>query len=344
MQIELNKPGLLLDDQGRLSQVGWSRFPILESNLEAARFYRFRALQRFRIKRWDYYAVFTPSRFFSATVADLGYAGNIFVYTLDFTSGKLHEEGLVIPLGKGITLPRGSMSGETHFADKRARLNFQALPGERHLSVDWPGFDAGRGIFAELTLTLPPEHQSMNIVIPIGKNRFYYNTKINCMPARGVLRYADISEQVEPESSLASLDWGRGVWEYNSFWNWASASGFLPDGRTIGLNLGCGFGDLSAATENCVLLDGLLHKLGQVKFDYESGRYMKLWSFRDDQGYLDLVFTPFKERLAVTRLGIIDSEVHQMFGHYSGKVVTTDGEKLTISKLIGFAEEQRARW
>jgi len=45
--------------------------------------------------------VFTPQRFFSATIADLGYAGNIFVYVVDFASGELHEEGLVVPLSKG---------------------------------------------------------------------------------------------------------------------------------------------------------------------------------------------------------------------------------------------------
>ena len=55
-------------------------------------------MQFLRLKRWDYYAVFTPQRFFSATIADLGYAGNIFVYTLDFATNELHEEGLVIPL------------------------------------------------------------------------------------------------------------------------------------------------------------------------------------------------------------------------------------------------------
>ncbi len=30
---------------------------------------------------------------------------------------------------------------------------------------------------------------------------------------------------------LGNLDWGCGVWDYRSFWVWASASGFLPDGR-----------------------------------------------------------------------------------------------------------------
>ena len=127
MQTELTQPGKLLDPQGKLTQVGWMRQPLLDCNLEDAHFYALRPLQRFRIKRWDYYAVFTPRRFFSATIADLGYAGNIFVYTLDFASGELHEEGLVIPLGRGIQLPRNSTEGESTFEGQGARL---ALPGD----------------------------------------------------------------------------------------------------------------------------------------------------------------------------------------------------------------------
>ena len=36
MQTELTQPGPLLDPLGRLAQVGWSRQPLLEANLEAA--------------------------------------------------------------------------------------------------------------------------------------------------------------------------------------------------------------------------------------------------------------------------------------------------------------------
>jgi hypothetical protein len=316
----------------------------LDANIEAARFYQWRALQRFRIKRWDYYAIFSPQRFFSATIADLGYAGNIFVYTLDFSTGDLHEEGLVIPLSKGISLPRDSRSGESRFGNKQVELVFQALPEERRLLVDWPAFNKGRGIHAELSLYCPARHESMNIVIPIGQKRFYYNTKINCLPVQGIFQYGDTREQLQPETSLGSLDWGRGVWEYSSYWNWASASGFMPDGRTIGLNLGCGFGDLSAASENCLILEGRIHKLEKVEFNYSSGNYMRPWKFHDDQNRLNLEFIPFKERLATTKLGIIDSEVHQMFGRYQGQVVTDQGDPLTITNLIGFAEEHKARW
>jgi hypothetical protein len=344
MQNELTNPGILLDAQGRLSQTGWARWPLLDCNLENARFYPLHFLQRFRLKRWDYYAVFTPQRFFSATVADLGYAGNIFVYTLDFTTGELHEEGLVIPLSRGITLARNPTEGDVCFEDRRARLSFRHFGDRRLVSVSWPGFHQGRGIRTEIGLSCAARHQSMTIVIPIGKRRFYYNHKVNCLPVDGYLEYGAHREELSPQTCLGSLDWGRGAWEYKSFWNWASASGFLPDGRTIGLNLGCGFGDTSAATEDCLVLDGCVHKLGAVKFTYNSGNYLHPWKFRDDQGRLELEFHPFRERVACTNLGVIFSEVHQVFGRYRGWGISDGGERIAIDGLVGFAEEHRARW
>jgi hypothetical protein len=344
MQTELTQYGKLLQPDGGLAQVGWARQPVLDCNLESARFYTMRPFQRFRIKRWDYYAVFTPKHFFSATIADLGYAGNIFVYTMDFETGDLHEEGLVIPLGKGIALPRNSTEGDSHFENDKAHLDFCLTNGQRKLSVSWPTFNEGRGLQADLTLTCPPGGESMTIVIPIGQKRFYYNRKINCMPATGTIKYGDLVETLDPRSCIGSLDWGRGVWEYQSYWNWASASGFLPDGRTIGLNLGCGFGDLSKAGENALILENRIHKLEEVKFDYVSGDYMKPWKFTDNEGRLDLVFTPFRDRTARTNLAVITSEVHQMFGRYNGKAVTDDGKTIQIKDLIGFAEEHHARW
>jgi hypothetical protein len=41
---------------------------------------------------------------------------------------------------------------------------------------------------------------------------------------------------------------------------------------------------------------------------------------------------------------VIDSEVHQMFGRYSGTLAADDGEVIRLDGLIGFAEEHKARW
>ncbi|MGB8645147.1 MAG: DUF2804 domain-containing protein [Anaerolineae bacterium] len=346
MQQEIAFPAPLLAPDGRLTTAGWARHPLLDCNLEDARFYPapLRPLQFLRIKRWDYYAVFTPRRFFSATIADLGYAANLFVYTLDFETNELYEESLIAPLGGGVILPRNSTEGDAYFNDGRVRILLRATPDARALFVDWPAFKQAGGIRADITLACPPRHESMNIVIPIGPRRFYFNRKVNCMPARGYIHFGDIREELNPRESIGSLDWGRGVWDYKSFWNWASASGFLPDGRTIGLNLGTGFGDTSAATENAVILDGRIHKLEQVPFVYDPKDYMHPWRFKDAAGRLDLEFVPFRERLARTNLLLIQSEVHQMFGRYSGRIVTEEGEVIRLDGLTGFAEEHHARW
>lgn len=339
----LTEKGPLLDAHGNPASIGWSPFPVLDCNLEKANFYALRFLQPLRIKRWDYYAIFTPSHFFSFTVSDIGYMGMVFAYCIDFATNRYHEETVSTLLGKGVTLPRNNAEGESHFDNGKVRMAFKVTSQGRTLSVNWPGFDE-KGLEAEISLTQKAEHESMNIVIPIEQKRFYYNRKINCMPASGWVKYQGLQQTLEPNTSLASLDWGRGVWAYSSSWVWASSSGFLQDGRKIGLNLGYGFGDNSAATENAFILEGKLHKLGQVDFTFNSQDYKQPWTMKSPDGRLDLVFTPFLERVAKTEAVILRSEVHQMFGKYNGLAVTDQGEKIEIHDLIGFAEEHHARW
>ncbi|MBP7689122.1 MAG: DUF2804 domain-containing protein [Thermoflexales bacterium] len=343
-QIELTQSSPLLKPDGALAQVGWSRQPLLDCNLEAAHFYSLRVLQRLRIKRWDYYAVTSPTHFFSATLADLGYAGQVFIYLIDFVTGDYHEAALTIPLSRGIVIPRNSTTGDSTFDNGKVRLAFRLTPDGRHLSIEWPNF-AGKDLSADLTLHLVPDHESMTIVIPMNNpRRFYYNRKINCLPAKGHVTWGNERFDFKPTETLGNLDWGRGIWDYRSFWVWASASGFLPDGRTVGLNLGFGFGDTTQATENALILNGRLHKFAQVDFNYSSQDFKRPWKMTSPDGRLDLEFTPFIERVAKTNLAIITSEVHQMFGRYQGTLITDDGEALHLDGLIGWAEEHQAHW
>ncbi len=340
---EITEPSPLLHQDGNLAQVGWARHPLLDCNLEDAHFYRLRALQRFRIKRWDYYGVTTPGYYVSFTLADLGYAGQVFAYVVDFEQATYHEETLTIPLGRGIQLPRNSTAGRSEYQDDGVHLQFEVQEGARQIAVAWPAFSAD-GLSAEIRLLVPPDHESLVIVIPIGERRFYYNRKVNCMPAEGWFRLGEEQIDLDPGRSLGNLDWGRGVWPYSSFWVWASASGFLADGRRVGLNMGFGFGDTSAATENALIVDGRIHKVGRVAFTYDSSDFMQPWRMVSSEGGVDLTFVPFLDRTAATNLLVITSEVHQMFGRYHGTVQTDEGERIHLDGLIGFAEEHHARW
>jgi hypothetical protein len=342
-QHELHEAGPLLDPQGNLTQVGWSRQPVLDCNLERLNFYWFHPLQRFRIKQWDYYGVTTSSFYFSVTLAHLGYAGQAFVYFVDFKTGEHTEETVTIPFGSGIRLPRNSTEGISSYKKRLLNVRFEVKGRERNLYVKWPGF-SGTGLAADLKMTLSPNHESMVIVIPFTRNRFYYNRKVNCIPVVGWIEYDGDWYEVSSKNSLGNLDWGRGIWPYDSFWVWASASGFLPDGRTLGLNLGFGFGDTSEATENAIILNGRVHKLGVVEFDYDSTDFKRPWKLKAPDGRLELTFEPFIGRIAKTNLLLITSEVHQIFGRYSGQVVADDGEVIHLDGLIGWAEEHQARW
>jgi hypothetical protein len=164
------------------------------------------------------------------------------------------------------------------------------------------------------------------------------------MPAEGWIEHGGERIELRPTETLGNLDWGRGIWEYRSFWVWASASGFLKDGRTVGLNLGYGFGDTSAATENALILDRHIHKLGKVDLAYDPGNFKRPWKITSPDGRVNLEFVPSIERVAKTNLVVITSEVHQMFGRYQGTVQTDAGEVIHLEGLNGFAEEHHARW
>lgn len=344
MQRLINTTSPLLSADGSLQQVGWSPQPLLDCNLENARIYPLRFLQALRMKRWDYYGVTTPTHYFSFTISHIGYLGMIFVYVVDFAKKSCHEETIAIPLGKGVQLPRNSTEGLCIFENKQASLKFRNEGEQRVLDILWKNFQDGQDFNANLVAIEKPDHESMNLIIPIEVKRFYFNRKINCMPVSGQIEHLGKINILTPQESLANLDWGRGVWAYNSSWVWASASGFLTDGRTIGLNMGFGFGDTNQASENAFILNGKLHKLEDVRFTYSSSDFMSAWQMQSPDQRLNLAFTPFYERVARTDAKVLYSEVHQIFGRYNGCLISDQGEKIEVNDLIGFAEEHHARW
>lgn len=333
----------LLDNKGSLNAYGWARKPLLDTNLENVNIYPLKFLQPLRIKRWQYYGITTPTHFFSFTISHVGYIGSIFVYVLDFTTSEYHEETLTVPFGRGVVLPRNSTSGDCHYHKGNLHLDFCIKNDNlRVLDIAWPEF-GGKELKAQLELRLKRGHESVVNIFPYDNRRFFYTRKVNCLPVSGTVEYGQVY-QLNPADSLGTLDWGAGVWPYRSFWIWGSTSQFLPDGRTIGLNLGGGIGKEPEVTDNAIILDGRLNKIGIVDFKYDNKDFSKPWQMSSRDERLNLEFTPFFERVAKTDLKVLSSEVHQMFGRYKGVVVLDNGHKLEVKDLIGWIEEHHAKW
>ena len=188
----------------------------------------------------------------------------------------------------------------------------------------------------------------MVICTPFGKpGHFYFNQKINCMRAAGTVTLGSRTWTFDPARSFGTLDWGRGVWTYHNTWYWGSASG-LVEGVPFGFNIGCGFGDTSAATENMLFYGGKAHKLSQVFFHIPTrgGRedYLSPWTFTSDDGRFEMEFRPVMDRCACAGAGPIKSDQHQVFGRFTGTAVLDGGAPVQVRDLMGFAEKVENKW
>lgn len=344
MQQEIRDPGPLLDREGRLAARGWSRSPLLAYERGAVR------APGLRVKEWDYYLVQGPGLAAAFTVADNSYMGLLSFSFLDLEEGWQKTESLILPLTRGrLGLPADSRGGDIAVRAKGLWVSVKVGEASRRIAASVPAFDGGGGFEAELELYDEPA-DSMVIATPFpGRPRhFYYNRKIIGMRARGVLRYGDRYIELDPAVSFGLLDWGRGVWPYAGTWYWSAAMG-LVGGRRFGWNLGYGFGDTSAATENALFLEGRAHKLEAVDFGIPldpEGRedYGRPWDVGSSDGRLEAVFLPRLDRASKTALGPLLSDQHQVFGTFTGRATLDGGEVLEFRDLPGFAEKVRNRW
>ena len=343
MQHEITKAIPLLDERGNLTEPGYARklLPVYDRAKVKGGFAR--------LKEWDYYYVGNERFGVALTIADNSYMGLDSISFLSFAGEpwEITKSPMrIFPMGK-TNLPPTSAQGVSEISGKGYFLKFDVRAGQRILTAHMDDFKDGQPIDIDITLTGEPE-ESMVICTPFEKDgHFYYNQKINCIRAKGLVRLGSEAHTLEPDSAFGVLDWGRGVWTYHNTWYWGSASG-LADGVDFGFNIGYGFGDTSAASENMLFYAGKAHKLSQVTFNIpmKDGKedYLKPWTFTSDDGRFEMDFVPIINRASCTDVKLIKSDQNQVFGHFSGTAVLDDGTKLHIRSLLGFAEKVENKW
>ncbi len=341
-QHEIISPIELLDDRGHITEEGWARRPLWRYDRS-----RIKA-PWYRIKEWDYYCVLSQKRGYgiACTVSDLGYVGLSSIVWLDF------ERRSFTPVDSLKLLPRGrtglspsSSQGDLHYEDKKLSISYILGKGQRRIVAHCPSFSDGKGLSCDLVLEQDPDADSMNIATSWRENRraFYYNQKINCMPARGEVMIGEEHYPFEPDDSFGVLDWGRGYWLYNNRWYWGSASGLL-EGIPLGWNIGYGFTDRTPASENMVFYGGRAHKLEEIEFHIDPKDYMAPWNITSSDGRFEMDFEPVLNRHSDIKLLAVSSIQNQLFGYYSGRLILDDGRELKVDRLLGLAEDVQNKW
>lgn len=342
MQHEITKAVDLLDAKGNVLEPGYAKKALYKYDRNAIK------AKSIRIKEWDYYCVLNDHFGLALTIADNAYMGLDSITLFDFDNRTEISKSFMqwLTFGKK-NFPSHSNVGAVKVDAKTHHVHFALDKVDRILKFDIPNFKDKQSLIGKIRLSDVPE-ESMVIATPFDKPaHFYYNQKINCMRASGEMKLGDQIFTFEPQTSFGVLDWGRGVWTYDNTWYWGSASA-LVNGKTFGFNIGYGFGNTQAATENMLFYDGKAHKLSKVTFNIpvKEGKddFLSPWTFTSDDGRFELNFEPILDRASRTKVLVLESDQHQIFGHFSGTVILDDGTKLTINKLIGFAEKVKNRW
>ena len=303
---------------------------------------------KLRIKEWDYYLITDGHIGLALTIADNGYMGLDSISFLHFDEGWEQTKSPMRLFPRGKTgLPETSVDGASEIARGGYAMAFYHEDDARCLTFHMDNFRGKDAIEGIVRLTDEPR-ESIVIATPFDKPKhFYYNQKINCLRAEGWIELGDQRFELTPDRFFAVLDWGRGVWTYHNTWYWGSASGLL-DGVPFGWNIGYGFGNTAAASENALFYDGTLHKLSRVTFEIpqKDGKfdYLAPWKFTSDDNRFYMDFTPVLDRSACMNVGVLKSDQHQVFGHFTGRVTLDDGTVLPVRDFFGFAERVENKW
>lgn len=325
----------LLDKNGKLNEPGYANELICEYRREEIK------ASKLRIKEWDYYLMVSDRGNYALALCidDNGYMGLANASFYDFTKREKLESivPVIMPMGK-MKMP--STSGEGNILFQNGVCRFEVILGKhtRHLKGSYKK-GSGRKISEFDIMLEQPDMDTMVIATPWKEDEkaFYYNQKINCMRAEGYCIVDGKRYEFNRDTDFGTLDWGRGVWTYDNTWKWGSGNAIV-DGHDFGYNIGYGFGDTTAASENMIFYDGQCHKLDRLEFIVPDDDIMKPWKIVSSDGRFDMDFVPVYDNRTKMSAGIIAQDAHQVYGRISGNAVLDDGKAIELKQVLVFNE------
>ena len=298
-------------------------------------------------KRWDYWAVLAGDLVVSSVYSDIDHFGLADVWWADLATQETGGRAILVPAGGGIALPE--VPGTAPLTVDRDGLDLRITDDDAgtRLRATWTE-DDGRPGRLDVTVALPPGHESLNVVIPWSDDLFNFTSKHQARPAAGELVVGDRRWAIGARRTDAwgVLDVGRGRWPARHH-----------------LELGRRCRPLRRPRRRSPVrrqVDGR-HRLHRERphrrrppDQARQRARLGLRLGRPDAAVArrrpgrparrDARRPRFDKHSKVDASVDLGSETHQVFGTWSGRLVTDDGLAVDVQGLQGFAEEARQRW
>jgi len=292
--------------------------------------------RRMGFNQFEFLGAMCDEIVFGVAIADVRYAGTGFAYVHEPATRRRTERSVTRPLALGFDLVQTPESGASVLDTGPLKVEMRAFEGGRHLRA------RARGIELDARF-LEDGMEPMRICTRAGATGFVFARKTAGHRVEGTLRWEGREIDLGAAGALGHHDWSAGYMRRETFWNWACLAGRTDAGRVVGLNASCGVNETSFL-ESCFWVDGTLHRLPPIDFIYDRRDLHQPWRVRDEQGRVDLQFTPEGAHAERIDAGLVASNFTQLLGRYRGHLRTGSGETHRIDGLPGYAEWHFARW
>lgn len=214
-QIEIKKKGPLLNSDGQLIDVGWSRYPLKDYNLDEIdlpflkKFYF-----KLRIKKWDFFSIINENFIIFVALVDVGYLGQSFIHIVDLkTKEKFFIDLDILPIFKPKFFKDSynfTLKESFYYQASDYILSYEDCTLNEHSQIKYRSitFATGLGsqkIVGNFTIEKARVHEDIVTMTPMSndKTRFFYNVKSYTLPVLGTLQIGDKVHNFDKNSSSA---------------------------------------------------------------------------------------------------------------------------------------------
>ncbi|MFT6189211.1 MAG: hypothetical protein ACJARQ_001018 [Oleispira sp.] len=295
--------------------------------------------KRFKFNQFQFIGFTCDKLIVGLAIVDLKIASNCFIYIYDPESKEYAEHSFINPLAFNTQIDTQPNSGNSFFRKGNNKVSIEATAKPRLRSVN---VDLESGIKISAVIDESGSFEPLALCVRAGYEGFHFTQKSTALICNGLVEWGDKKIVLEEIGALASVDWSAGYMRRETAWNWGSLSCNLPDGRRLGFNLAAGVVE-TGFTENAVWIDGKMHKVDMVDFQFDRYHHSHAWSLRSNDGIINLHFEPAGQRKEKTNAIIAATNFTQHFGRYYGEILI-NGETIHLDGEWGFTEDHYAKW
>jgi hypothetical protein len=272
-------------------------------------------------------------------IVDLKIVSNCFVYIYNPQTNEYEEHSFINPFAVNTYIDTQPNSGKAFFqkGQNKITINATTTPRLRSVSVELKS-----GLKINAVIDESGDFDPLALCVRAGYQGFHFTQKATALICNGTVEWQDKKINLEDIGALASVDWSAGYMRRETFWNWGSLSCKLPGGRRLGFNLSAGVVE-TGFTENALWIDGKMHKVDMVDFQFDRYQHSHAWTLRSNDGIINLHFEPAGQRQEKMNAIIAATNFTQHFGRYYGDIIIK-GETIHLKGEWGFTEDHYAKW